>query len=207
MTVTSREHFGHNSSVTIPSLVADQLPQGRHCATLDEFEQAFVLDAAFAASTTRTQAFADLLAALELLEQYETALVERMWLGGTFVSGKLDPGDIDVTFLLNEERYDSLSKTVQRRLFRLGRRGKGFAEAGLVVDAFFLVRSRIANPWSGPGEVSDSASTYMGIRGAWDDWWSRDRRIGLKDAPPLVEDADPVRGYVEVIVNGSDATL
>lgn len=191
----------------IPALLGGQLPEGRHCASLDEFEIAFVLDPAFAASTTRSPAFADLLSALDLLNVYHHALVERMWMGGTFTSGKLDPSDIDVTFLLNEAIYNSLSKKVQARIFRLGRKGKGFVEVGLVVDAFFLVRSRIANPWSGPGEVSDSASSYMGIRGAWDDWWSRDRRIGAKDTAPLVEDSDPVRGYVEVIFNGSDPTV
>lgn len=186
--------------MAIPPLGSDGLlPLGRHTCTLDEVEAAFVSAQSFATSSTRANVFADLLAAIALLqEEFDTGLIERMWIGGTFASAKEDPSDVDVTFLLSGAVHTSLSGSKRDRLAKLLRVG-GFASLDLSVDGFMLVRQRVANPWLKDG-VSEDAAPYMARRGAWDDWWSRHRVHGAKGAPPLEQDADPVRGYLEVVI-------
>jgi hypothetical protein len=191
--------------MAIPELDENgRLPEGRHVVTLDEVETAFVLDTRFSASETRGPAFADLLSTLALLELFADDLVERFWLGGTFASGKENPSDIDVIFILKAAAYEPLSNSQKKKIARLCI--SGLAKNGLVVDAFFFAHDRIANPWAGRG-VPDGTKNYLSIRGVWDDWWSRERRFGAKGQPALVEDSILIRGYLEVIVSGEDATL
>ena len=182
-----------------PFGASGHLPRGRHACDLDEFEAAFVTAPQFATSSKRASLFADLLSALDwLADRYSPDLVERAWVGGGFASDKLDPTDIDVTFILSHETHAALGEDQKRRLEKLLRRG-GFKGIGLSVDGFMMIRERIALPWFGSG-VGDAGQDYFLKRGAWDDWWSRDRAHVAAGEPPVVEDADPVRGYVEVIV-------
>lgn len=175
------------------------LPIGRHACTLDEFEAAFVDAPNFATSTTRQPLFGDFLAAMEWLRtQYASDLVERAWVGGGFASDRLDPADIDVTFVLSDTAHQGLGDVKQGRLRKLLRRG-GFKSVGLSVDGFMMIRERIALPWFGSG-VGDAGQDYFLKRGAWDDWWSRDRAHVAAGDRPVIADAEPVRGYVEVIV-------
>lgn len=175
------------------------LPLGRYTCDLSEFENTFVLGAQFAGSTSRQILFSDLLAATQYLrEQFSKDLVERAWIGGGFTTTKKEPSDIDVTFILNDNAFSDLSKTKQDKLGKLLRAG-GFKAIGLSVDGFMMVRERIAQPWSGAGLGADG-SGYFPIRGAWDDWWSRDRAHAPAGAEPILADAEPVRGYVEVMI-------
>lgn len=175
------------------------LPLGRHMCDLAEFEQVFVLDSRFSASSTRPRLLTEFLSAIQFLkDQFSVDLVERVWVGGGFTAAKLDPSDIDVTFILNNDAYVGLSKTQRGKLGKLLRAG-GFKAIGLSVDGFMMVRERIAQPWSGAG-LGTEGDGYFPIRGAWDDWWSRDRAHSVAGAPPVIADAEPVRGYVEVMV-------
>lgn len=177
------------------------LPHGRFACELDEFEQAFVLDGRFASSSSRPALFAHFLSAIDLLDAIAPGIVERVWLGGGFTSDKLDPSDIDATFLLDADIHDALTVDALDRLKALLSDG-GFKGLGLSVDGFMLVRRPAANPWTRDGGVRDNAAPYMSRRGAWDDWWSRHRVHGTAQERPKVEDAPPRRGYVEVSVNG-----
>jgi len=175
------------------------LPLGRHVCTLDEFEEAFVDAPTFATSSTRGRLFSDFLAALAWLQSHYAAdLVERAWVGGGFTSEKLDPTDIDVTFVVSDDAHEALGEVKQGKLLKLLRKG-GFKGVGLSVDGFMMIRERIALPWFGSG-VGDAGQDYFLKRGAWDDWWSRDRANVAAGDPPVIEDAEPVRGYVEVSV-------
>lgn len=187
--------------MSLPAFSDDGVvPEGRHACTLDEFEELFVLDDRFSGSTTRQRIFEDFLSAIELLHTYDAELLERAWIGGGFASGKLDPSDIDVTFVLDAERHRALSGRKRDQIAKLCRK-HGFDHLDLLVDGFFFVRERFANPWQGGG-VAEEARSYATFRGAWDDWWTRSRNVGGKDDDPALEDADPVRGYVEVIFGG-----
>ncbi|WIB66233.1 hypothetical protein DEI93_09520 [Curtobacterium sp. MCBD17_035] len=181
--------------------MAGEVPEGRHACTLDEFEATFVLDSRFATSSTRQRIFEDFLAAIELLRSFDEDLLERAWIGGGFASAKLDPSDIDVTFVLDADRHRALSGRKRDRIAKLCRKN-GFEPLDLLVDGFFFARERFANPWQGGG-VAEEARGYATARGAWDDWWTRSRNVGGKDDDPRLEDADPVRGYVEVIFDGA----
>lgn len=176
------------------------LPRGRYLCNLTEFHAMFVADAQFASSTTRAQIFEDLVAALEfLLTEFHEELVECIWVGGSFTTAKPDPNDIDVTFLLNHEHYSGLSGRKRDKLHKLLRAG-GFEAVKLSVDGFMIVRERISNPWKA-GAISTDAAPYLKERGGWDDWWSRHRSHGNKSQQPLVDDADPTRGYLEVTLD------
>lgn len=177
------------------------LPLGRYSCSLNDFEDAFVTAAMFEKSESRTNLFADLLAAIEMLNRLSEELVESIWCGGGFASAKLDPSDIDVTFILNRRALELLPETDRARLKKVQLRG-GFKQIGIRVDGFFMTRDVIPNPWSGQGNVTEEASPYLTRRGAWDDWWGRSRVVGTPEGKPLLADAIPRRGYVEVIIGG-----
>lgn len=198
----ARRFLRHTSFVGLPKFSGDgSMPDGRHACTLDEFEETFVLNSNFESSATRKRIFEDFLSAIELLRDFDDQLLERAWIGGGFASAKLDPSDIDVTFILDADRHRSLSGRQRDRIAKLCRK-RGFEPLDLLVDGFFFVRERFANPWQGGGVVEE-ARNYATARGAWDDWWTRSRNVGGKDDDPALEDADPVRGYVEVIFDGA----
>jgi hypothetical protein len=176
------------------------LPHGRFACDVEEFERVFVLDSHFDDSETRQQLFADFRSALALLQAIAPGIVERIWFGGGFTTGKMDPADIDATFLLNAEVHDHLDDEARGRLETLLTHG-GFKGIGLSVDGFMLVRRPAANPWQNDGGVRANATPYLAKRGAWDDWWSRHRVHGTPEEKPKVEDAPPRRGYVEVIID------
>jgi len=75
----------------------------------------------------------------------------------------------------------------------------GFKTFGLKVDGFMCVRKKFANPWMPDSTVRENAQPDLSIRGAWDDWWSRHRVYGKPEERPKIEDAEPRRGYVEVM--------
>lgn len=178
------------------------LPHGRFACDLDEFERAFVLDARFSASKKRSPLFADFLTALNVVDAIMPGGVERVWLGGGFTSDKLDPSDIDATFIISESVHESLDDKARERIEALLTHGGFKAQGiGLSVDGFMLVRRQVANPWTSDGGVRPAATPYLVRRGAWDDWWSRHRVHGTATEKPKVEDSPPRRGYVEVIIS------
>jgi hypothetical protein len=59
----------------------------------------FVKGDAFSGSTTRQDVWSDWNDALALLRSAVT--VHAVWIGGSFTTAKLDPGDIDVTYIVN----------------------------------------------------------------------------------------------------------
>lgn len=182
-----------------------RLPEGRHVCDLDEFESVFVLDSEMLASSTRQGIFADLLTAIGILQAMHKELIERLWVGGGYASARLDPSDVDATFLLNQVAHDSLSNSQRKKIAGLLKWG-GFKRLDLKVDGFLLVRKRFAMPWEGAGVTSES-TPYVSVRGAWDDWWVRERLHGAKGQTPLIQDSDPVRGYVEVIISGTNSPI
>lgn len=176
----------------------DCLPLGRYACSLAELKAAFVDDSRFAQSTTRAEIFEDLLTTRALFDAKSPDMVEAVWVGGSFVTGKIDPDDIDCTFLLSGTAFRSLSSNNQRReIWKFNRKGWLREKTGLRVESFLLIREPIANPFTA-GEVHPDAMNYVGLRGAWDDWWMRVRSNADKNSSPVIEDADPRRGYLEV---------
>ncbi|UDY36283.1 hypothetical protein LH044_01820 [Dermatobacter hominis] len=134
----------------------------------------------------------------QLFERIAPGLATHAWLGGSFISPKVDPDDIDVTYLLDGKVYDTLSATKQGKVKRLSAR-QGSVSAlrhhkGLRVDCFTFVTRLVAMPW---GSLDADEADYFSKRGLWDDWWQRERS-GPKGSDPVEHDAVPRRGYLEV---------
>ena len=77
----------------------DALDLGRHPTTMAEFEARFVTHPDFASSTTRSGIWQEWQAATDYLRQQLP--VAAVWIGGSFVTAKLDPSDLDCTYLLD----------------------------------------------------------------------------------------------------------
>ena len=184
----------------IPSLdtATSFLPLGRYFCTLEELEERYVKHQEFGSSTTRQAIFKDFLVAGDMLEDISDTLIEAVWVGGSFVTGKIDPDDIDCTFVINGPAFRALPSNSKRaRVMKFNQKDWLRSKTGLRVESFVLVREPIANPW-GSGAVNPDAADYLSVRGAWDDWWLRVRKSIDKSHAPVIEDAEPKRGYLEV---------
>jgi len=163
-----------------------------------ELEALFVDGIPFAGSTTRSDIFRDFLSAVAIFNAYSPGIIESVWVGGSFVSGKRDPDDIDCLFILNEQLFDALPSNTKRNKIRdLGKKNFVRDHLGLAVEAFVLIRKVVGNPWEKGGVTRDAAG-YTEIRGAWDDWWLRTNTSPDPSNPPTAADAGPIRGYLEV---------
>ncbi|MFJ1510901.1 hypothetical protein AAIG35_04200 [Cellulosimicrobium funkei] len=165
---------------------------------MDEIRSHFVDHVDYASSDTRLQVFEDWLQAKAMIDQLSPDLIEAAWIGGSFVTNRRDPDDMDSLFLINQEAFEALpSNTARTKVMAFNKKGRLREKTGLRVEAFVLVRQPHANPWQGGG-VAASCQEDFALRGAWDDWWLR-VRLGGKDDPPTIEEAEPVRGYLEVL--------
>lgn len=189
----------------VPGLVEGQLPLGRHVCTLDDVHGAFVANEAFAGSQTRGPLWTHLEAGVQLLTSSVT--VYQLWLGGSFTTGKLDPGDVDVTFLIDGRdhytRSDQERRVIEAFIARVPDPTTGGARPlhGLALDSYVVdwwpfepALEEDDQPWGAP-----VYENYVANRGYWDDWWLR-RRSGEKGDPSVLEDALPRRGFLEVTI-------
>jgi len=189
------------ASVSIPTRSAEGfLPLGRYLCGLEEFKAEFVDAAQFTSSASRAGIFQDLLGVIDILEDLSADLIESIWIGGSFVTDKLDPDDIDCLFVLSGVAFDGLSSnTKRRRVTQFNVDGWTRRKLRLRVETFILVRVAFANPWE-RGGVHPDAAPYTQVRGAWDDWWLRVRTGEGPTDPPRIESAEPKRGYLEVLL-------
>ena len=188
----------------LPALVGDQLLPGRYLTTEADLHAAFVDAPAFRGSKTRARIWRDWEAARALLTG--SVLVHSAWISGSFLTTKVDPGDIDVTFVVSGEDRATrpvgdqqvIESFIQRVRSPLGA-GAGVVPAhGLKVDSYIIDWS--PHQPTGTGKLTPSHQRYAVERGYWDDWWSR-KRLSPKGSVPVRGDAIPQRGYVEVIFN------
>jgi hypothetical protein len=168
------------------------LPRGRHVCTAGEVEIAFVKDIAFFGSATRPVLWKDWNAALATLQS--SVIVHAAWIGGSFTTTKMDPDDIDVTFMINADDYHQRSRPDQQIVSIFRGNGRVRADLGLRVDSYLIAWERYL------GSTQPVPLEYFWARGHWDDWWQRARQTP-KGAPPTPGDAVPRRGYLEVLLS------
>jgi hypothetical protein len=107
----------------LPDFTEDGLlPEGIHCATLEEFEKRFVY---FDLSDRRFRIFNKL---RELYhEARRSGIVKRFVVGGSFVTSKAEPNDFDCILVVDPSvlghdlrpmEYNLVSRQMVRRLFR-----------------------------------------------------------------------------------------
>ena len=172
----------------IPPLNDDgHLPPGRWGATLDEIQNRFAADS----PSRRAEVWGEFLQALALIRT--VGRVSRVWVGGSFISVKEEPGDVDVVFFVRADQIecDRLSDD-DRAILSVAAGGPRFKDrTGLRVDSYLV-------PWPLGGDAEVIA--YQTRRGYWDDWWERCRR---SPEEPVESDAYQRRGYVEVVIDGN----
>ncbi|MFF0198007.1 DUF6932 family protein [Streptomyces anulatus] len=180
------------------------LSPGRYHVDYDEARALLIDNENFRDSSTRRDiwaGFESYLGRFFALEEHfgdfldGEPLIHRLWLGGSFVSSKVNPSNIDVAVLINcpgERRIKGRPKSAWMT--------KAF-DRDLVLPEFRVSSVRI--PYKPVRSVFKSKTLpadeqdYLRERGAWDDWWQRCRPPGAKGAPTL-ESAGPQRGYLEV---------
>lgn len=158
------------------------LPLGRYLATLDEIE------AKFAPSTdqNRREIFHEFEKMLELTRSLFGSVCS-VWIGGSFITSKEAPNDIDVVFLVHEEAYDNAKNTEAGQFLIYLLTNK---IASVKVDAYILGVH--------PTNILNDGSTYLKQRGYWDQFWSKSRFEDPSDPRAMF----PSAGYLEVIVDG-----
>lgn len=173
----------------ISNLVDGRLPPGRYSCDIAEVRRRF------GGSSRREKLVDDLELAIEVLRGI-VGVVPCVWVGGSFVSGKAIPSDIDAVFLVEEDHLTDAVASDPANNVRLGEFARsGLKRRGVEVDSYLLAWR--PNPSSQPRDNGDLE--YLRARGYWDDFWLRERA----GAPqPVREDALPMKGYLEVMVDG-----
>lgn len=192
----------------IPALdpATGHLPRGRYLCDFPEIEQRFVSDFSFTASATRAEVWRGLLDYLGAWDDTQTALSAHLpgplvlgaWLGGSFVSGAVNPANADLTVLVSGDALRAArGHPGAGRITKLSYRD-GMLQQYLV-SPLVLRYEPIARVFQ-PERLTPDERDYLTMRGVWDDWWQRARPAGVADAEPTVDTAHPVRGYLEVVM-------
>ncbi len=176
-------------AVVIPPLDEHgRLPPGRYRVAQADVEERFIHASEFAASTTRLKVWSDFLTLVGLIRR-QRVRTPAAFLGGGFTSDSLDPSDVDASILIDASRVTSAKTWAE-----LDKIMTNYKLQGLHLDAF-LIR------WFPEGDQSLVPAYYLCERGKWDDWWQR--YVAKPDRiPPQRHHAMPVRGYLEVILDG-----
>lgn len=171
----------------IPALApSGLLPLGRWVATPEEVYSTFVSGH----GAVREKVWTDWIELTTALR--EIVPVPAAWLGGSLLSSKAEPGDVDSVYLV-EWRHLAVAKVDQAaaNFLQIVASNSVKSALKLSVDSFIL-------EWAPLPGVAPSAlaGSYLGDRGYWDDLWTRQRSADARAA------AIPKRGYLEVILDG-----
>jgi hypothetical protein len=157
----------------------------------------FVKDVSFSGSATRRKIWSDWNDALAVLQSAVT--VHAVWIGGSFTTSKVDPEDIDVTYIVNAAELRRQQGQQEQKIISIfGTPGRVKSELSLDVDSFMITWECIPSPL--PPGMNSFQDLYYWARGHWDDWWQRVKQ-GPKGGPPVPADAVLRRGYLEVPVS------
>lgn len=192
------------------------LPCSRYQVTMEEARAMLVEHPQFLASETRLELWENLeeylLRFVELEEHYSelldgAPLVHRLWMGGSYVSSKLNPNDIDFVLFVDDKSEGRLRASE----FNNGQRGRKVKNGAkwltqafnrrmmqkqLRLDPHMLPYRPVLNSFR-PEDNQDAERFYFEQRGRFDDWLQRCSPEGEKVAPSE-ESAKPRRGYLEV---------
>lgn len=193
------------------------LPCGRYRVNMEQARQMLVEASEFKDSPTREPLWDNLekyLLRFEKLSEKYTELLEgrplvhHLWLGGSYVSSKYDPDDIDLTVFLDAQGYEQLrgnsvdtdnqarkGKPGAKWLTEAFQRQKMYAEFGLEPHE---VQYRPVPHVFRPTDLDLREQQYFQQRGRFDDWWQRCSPNGVHKVAPTLDTAKARRGYLEV---------
>jgi hypothetical protein len=161
---------------------------------------------AFQASTTRRALWDGFLGYLDrflvLEDQYADVLgglglVHRVWLGGSFVSTKPDPGNIDTTVLIDTRAERAVRGRPGSKWLTTAFQSRDSMKQKFGVSPVRVGYQPVTHVFR-PERLTAEERTYFMQRGVWDDWWQRCRLPGRADRSPSEKSAAPARGYLEV---------
>ncbi|MFH9821204.1 DUF6932 family protein [Streptomyces sp. NPDC017230] len=171
-------------------------PPGRFPLTWGEVESELVKAAYFTDSSTRSDLFGELQTHYAMVE-LTTGAVGRLWLAGSFVSGKVNPEDVDVTYLIPPDAY-ALAMAGADTIDYLDNLGTKdwCTRRGMRVDAYVLCLPETEDFRSlgVTGAMAPSDHKVFESLGVYDEVWQR-CRSGQKGIPEGAR-----RGYVEVLL-------
>ena len=188
----------------IPDLDAStgHLPPGRYRATLTEIHARFVDHPDFAESLTRPDVWDGFIGYMTAWQRLEEALAEQQlvmsaWLGGSFISMKRDPSNLDLTVIIDGELLEScVGKPGIGALKKLTHRDRMLQD--FLVSPCILRYCYFRSPFKSHIAGTPNIEEYVSTRGAFDDWWQRVRPSGEAKGAPSRESAGARRGYLEV---------
>ncbi|GAA2381041.1 hypothetical protein Cme02nite_15320 [Catellatospora methionotrophica] len=185
------------------------LPIGRYTVTLDDVRRRFVDDDVFANSSTREALWQGLTSYLALWRRVEDkaaavldgrTILMSVWLGGSFISAKDSPSNVDLTIIANGDTLDECDKCgIKSQLSELAKRESMTRRLG--VTPTILKYRWFRSPWDMMRSANYTLDqrAYAAFRGSMDDWWLRARRDGEAKSEPTMETGSWRRGYLEVI--------
>ncbi|PWI43639.1 hypothetical protein [Streptomyces sp. ICBB 8177] len=181
------------------------LRPGRYRLSPENAEKLLVKDLIFKDSETRARLWTGLESYLsrffELEERHredvgDVSLVHAIWLGGSYVSTKVNPQNIDLTVLIDDRAASAMKGLPGSRwLLSAFNREARLDEFGV---SPLPVRYRPIVSVFRAERLDAEDQAYLRERGAWDDWWQRCRTSGVDKSEPTIESAAPRRGYLEV---------
>ncbi|MEU8715637.1 hypothetical protein [Streptomyces sp. NPDC048663] len=160
----------------------------------------------FGESTTRTELWDGLHDYLDpFLTLEETCapaldgipLIHSLWLGGSFVSTKVDPANIDVTVLIDTRAERTVRGKPGSKWLTTAFQSRARMREKFGVSPLRIGYQPVARIFE-PERFTVDERTYFTQRGVWDDWWQRCRLPNTNDRSPSEESAAPARGYLEV---------
>lgn len=118
-----------------------------------------------------------------------------MWVGGSFITNKPDPSDVDVTYLLRAEAYDRLDAEALGYLDDLTLRA-WCVEHNMRIDAHLLrLPKRVPVSQMLPSLLTrDESDSYRDL-GLYDEVWQCTKAATASELP-----GERRRGYVEVLL-------
>lgn len=165
-------------------------PPGRFPMTWEEVEAELVRAERFNSCPRRAELWDEVSAHAAMVECVVGG-VDRIWLAGSFVSGKLDPSDVDLAYLIRPEAFEALATDHESldHLDNLGTR-EWCVNAGMRVDAYMLRLPSTSDFWAlgVTGAMAPGDDEVFQQLGLYDEIWQRCEAGGTGAR----------RGYVEV---------
>lgn len=191
----------------LPSFAANGfLPLGRYSVSFDEAESILVSAPEFRDSDTRQRLWDGLHGYLDRFFALEDiyvdildglTLVHRLWLGGSFVSTKPDPGNIDATLLIDTRAERAVRGKPGSKWLTTAFKCRDNMNEEFGVSPVRVGYRPVSHVFRSE-RLTPEERTYFMERGVWDDWWQRCRLTDQADRSPSEESAAPARGYLEV---------
>lgn len=171
------------------------LPPGRYAANLETLHAELVAAPHFTESTTRADLWAEWEQHRALVDLW-TSKIARIWLGGSFTSRKLDPSDVDVTYLIQAAAYDRLDEEAVGTIADLADRTWCLGHR-MRVDAYVIRLPEDVPVWQlNPALFSEATNGSFRDIGLYDEIWQRTRSSPTGDGQARMLR----RGYVEVLL-------